>query len=213
MISQMIIGRWNIFAISLLPVHIFCASVMANEVNDVKRLDEARLTFELAAQKKIQNFASELKGNLSAAIQTGGFKKGVVVCKDIAPLIADKNAADGWAVGRTSLKTRNKNNAPDEWETAILNQFESQQSAGADIKSLIVLAEHVEQQTITLRYMKAIGVDGLCLSCHGENITAEVKQILKEQYPNDDAIGYKIGDIRGAFTLSQTMAVSSIDNE
>jgi hypothetical protein len=187
----------------------FCAAVMANEVNDSKQLDQVRLEFEVAAKKKIQGFASELKGSLSEAIQAGGFKKGVVVCKDIAPFIAAKSSTSGWTVGRTSLKTRNKNNTPDAWETSILNGFESQYSTGSDIKSLIGFAEHIEQQTITLRYMKAIPVDGLCLSCHGENVSAEVKKILDEQYPNDDAIGYKIGDLRGAFTLSQTIVIPS----
>jgi hypothetical protein len=187
----------------------FCAAVMAKEVNDTKQLDQVRLEFEVAAQQKIQSFASELKRNLSKAIQAGGFEEGVVACKDIAPSVAAKNSTSGWTVGRTSLKTRNKNNTPDLWERSILNEFESQHSAGTDIKYLIGFAEQIEQQTITLRFMKAIPVDGLCLSCHGENLSAEVKNILHEQYPNDEAIGYKIGDLRGAFTLSQSIVLPS----
>ncbi|GAC19337.1 Tll0287-like domain-containing protein [Paraglaciecola arctica] len=201
------ISRWRIWGLSLLSVQMFYAAVMAKEVNDTKQLDQVRLEFEVAAQQKIQSFASELKRNLSKAIQAGGFEEGVVACKDIAPSVAAKSPTSGWKVGRTSLKTRNKKNIPDTWERSILNGFESQYSTGSDIKSLIGFAEHIEQQTITLRYMKAIPVDGLCLSCHGENVSAEVKKILDEQYPNDDAIGYKIGDLRGAFTLSQTIVL------
>jgi hypothetical protein len=203
------IREWGILGVGFLSMQMFCAQTMANEMNEVKQLDQVRLEFEVAAQKKIQSFASELKRNLSKAIQAGGFEEGVAACKDIAPSVAAKNSTSGWTVGRTSLKTRNKKNTPDVWEASILNEFESQHSNGADIKSLIGFTEQIEQQTLTLRYMKAIPVDGLCLSCHGENLSAEVENILDEQYPNDDAVGYKIGDLRGAFTLSQIIDLSS----
>ena len=203
------ISRWVTWGLSFLSVQMFLAPTMANEVNNVKQLDQVRLEFEVAAQKKIQGFASELKSNLSKAIQAGGFKEGVVACKDIAPLVAAKSSTSGWTVGRTSLKTRNKKNIPDVWETSILNKFETNKSAGLDIKSLVAFTEQIEQKSMTLRYMKAIPIDGLCLSCHGENLSAEVAKILDEQYPDDDAVGYKIGDLRGAFTLSQIIDLSS----
>ena len=51
--------------------------------------------------------------------------------------------------------------------------------------------------------MKAIPTAALCLSCHGENIPADVDAKLKELYPNDQARGFKEGQLRGAFTLAQ----------
>jgi len=59
------------------------------------------------------------------------------------------------------------------------------------------------------RFMKAIGMPPLeqmpCLKCHGENIDPKVAAKLDELYPNDKARGYKVGDIRGAFTIRQPM--------
>ena len=39
-----------------------------------------------------------------------------------------------------------------------------------------------------------------CLACHGapEQIPAEVAAILAERYPDDQATGYAVGDLRGA---------------
>ena len=44
-----------------------------------------------------------------------------------------------------------------------------------------------------------------CLICHGDNIDSTISTKLNELYPNDKAVGYKAGEIRGAFTITQPM--------
>ncbi|MFT6919058.1 MAG: hypothetical protein ACJA2G_001693 [Cognaticolwellia sp.] len=61
---------------------------------------------------------------------------------------------------------------------------------GSDLKSV-------------LRYMKAIPTGGLCLACHGSKLADDVSSKVNELYPNDQATGFKLGDIRGAFTLQK----------
>jgi hypothetical protein len=51
--------------------------------------------------------------------------------------------------------------------------------------------------------MKAIPTAAQCLNCHGESISPEVDAKLKALYPNDQARGFKEGDLRGAFTLAK----------
>ena len=53
------------------------------------------------------------------------------------------------------------------------------------------------------RYVKALPVQPLCLSCHGnpENIPADVAAKIKTLYPEDKGVGYSTGQIRGAITL------------
>lgn len=208
----MSLSRWAVFSISLLSVSMFCAAETVDEINNLKHLEQIKLEFKASAQKKIQLFASELKASLSHAIQTGGFEEGVAVCKEIAPSLAQKHSTSGWTVGRTSLKPRNIKNSPDAWEIAILNEFELAKSAGENMGSLEGFTADIAQNTITLRYMKAIPVNGLCLSCHGENLSTEVDKKLAEHYPNDKATGYKLGDIRGGFSLSQAIDLSSFDD-
>ena len=53
--------------------------------------------------------------------------------------------------------------------------------------------------------MKAIPTDGLCLQCHGTAIPAEVADKLAELYPHDKAVGYREGDIRGAFVVTSLL--------
>jgi len=49
--------------------------------------------------------------------------------------------------------------------------------------------------------MKAIPAGGMCMNCHGQNLTSAVSSRLAELYPEDQAVGYMPGQIRGAFSL------------
>ena len=55
------------------------------------------------------------------------------------------------------------------------------------------------------RYLKAIPVAEVCLTCHGTEIDSEVSAKLEQLYSEDQATGYKTGELRGAFTISQPM--------
>lgn len=56
--------------------------------------------------------------------------------------------------------------------------------------------------------MKAIPTQALCLGCHGDNLNEDVKAELKLRYPSDQDVGFKEGDIRGAFSLLYTEATN-----
>lgn len=169
----------------------------ANDLD--KRAQESRAV--------IKQFFGELKGQLVAAMKSGGPGKAITVCNTMAPSIAKKHSkANNWQVARTSLKPRNADNAPDAWEKGVLEQFEARKAAGEDIKKM----EHFEVVEAdgkkSFRYMKAIPTaEKPCLACHGGNIKPEVASQLDAKYPNDQARGYKAGDIRGAFTIIQPM--------
>ena len=167
---------------------------------------EAAFSYVEEARGVTQQFQQTLKQELQAAIKTGGLKKAVDVCSVRAPEVAEKMAAEtGWTIGRTSLKTRNQNNIPTAQEKTILEEFESRKSAGEDLAEM----EWSQQQGTNMRYMKAIPMKGLCLSCHGTKVDASLKNHIKELYPRDTAIGFKADDIRGAFTLQKFIELSN----
>jgi len=152
-------------------------------------------------------FFASLKGELEAAMQSGGPAGAVVVCNAKAPVIAaEMSAKTGWAVARTSLKLRNpRQNAPDEWEQAVLLDFEKRHAAGEDVQS-IAYAETTESDgQKTFRFMKAIPTSEICLTCHGADIQPDIASAIDAVYPDDEAKGYELGDIRGAFTLSKPL--------
>ena len=41
-----------------------------------------------------------------------------------------------------------------------------------------------------------------CAACHGTNIAPEVKAKIAELYPDDAAVGFKPGDMRGGIAIS-----------
>ena len=160
----------------------------------------------VACRAVAAGFMSTLKAELAKAMREGGPVHAIKVCKNRAPEIAaQKSRATGWGVARTSLKVRNPANAPDGWERRVLESFEARRARGEHVKTL----EHGEIVTENgkrfFRYMKAIQTRGICLRCHGTKIDSAVSTALREFYPQDKATGFNLGDIRGAFTVTQPL--------
>jgi len=53
--------------------------------------------------------------------------------------------------------------------------------------------------------MKAQSVEAICLNCHGKSVAPGVKNIITQLYPEDVAMGYSLGQIRGAFSLVKSL--------
>ena len=158
-----------------------------------------------ASRTVIKAFAGSLKAELKGAMKASGPIGAIEVCSEKAPAIAGRHSEEkGWGIGRTSLKYRNPNNAPDQWELTVLQSFEERKAAGEE-PAKIDHAEFVDQNgKRVFRYMKAIPTAEVCLNCHGgDNVKPEVEAKLAEFYPDDKARGFKVGDIRGAFTIVQ----------
>jgi len=155
----------------------------------------------------IKAFGGNLKSELETAVKDGGPLKAIEVCNTKAMPIAEQHSQKlGGQISRVSSKVRNPKNAPDAWENQILQQFEQRKAKGEDVSKL----EHVEivknpDGSQAIRYMKSIFISEGCLACHGEDLNPELAAKLKELYPDDKAIGFKLGDLRGAFSITQPM--------
>lgn len=183
--------RWLLFGL-------IAAAVPGFAADDASRV--------AASRAAVKEFMETLQGELQAAMKAGGPTKAIEVCNTKAPTIAqDVSKAKGFRIARTSLKTRNPDNAPDAWERKVLEDFEARKRAGEDPTKLerqeVVTADGKQ----TFRYMKAIPTAELCLNCHGEKLDPKVSATLKRLYPKDQATGFKAGDLRGAFTIAQPL--------
>ena len=158
------------------------------------------------SKEVVQEFMKQLKGELSEAMKAGGPVQAITVCNTKAPVIA-RELSDkyGWNIARTSLRVRNPENTADAWEEEVLRNFENRKATGEDVKPMAYFAVVDDKKQKNFRFMKAIPTAELCLKCHGQDIAPEVKARLDELYPADKARGYKLGDIRGAFTITQPM--------
>jgi ketosteroid isomerase-like protein len=159
-----------------------------------------------ATQAALQEFGATLQGEMQAAMQRGGPTEAIAVCNQRAPEIASLiSEQTGWAVGRTSLKLRNPNNAPDDWERAVLEDFDARRAAGTPPAELVHYEVVTEGDQSVFRFMRAIPTGGVCLTCHGDAIPEGVQHALERMYPEDQARGYTEGQVRGAFTVIQRM--------
>jgi hypothetical protein len=158
----------------------------------VERAEEGR---EIANQ-----FGAELRTALQAAMAEGGPLAAIRVCNEDAPRIA-RSAAEhsGAVVGRTSLKVRNPANEPDDHERAVLAVLA--QELAASIEGPPPERIHLLEDG-RVRYMSAIVTQPPCLACHGESLAAPVAEALAALYPDDEARGYRSGEMRGAFTIT-----------
>jgi hypothetical protein len=158
-----------------------------------------------ASRAVITAFSESLQAELKGAIKASGPVAAIGLCNEKALAIARRHAEEKvWSVGRTSLKLRNPNNAPDPWELTVLRSFEARKAAGEDPANIDHAAIVMRDGERVIHYMKAIPTVEICLNCHGgADVKPEVAAKLAEFYPDDKARGFRVGDIRGAFTIVQ----------
>lgn len=177
----------------VIPLILLAGAAQANDAMQQK----AQL--DMQAKKITKAFATELKTTLMSAVAKGGLSAGVEVCQEQAPEIAKKHSSHGWHISRTSLKTRNAENAPNIEEIAILQDFAKRIANGEAAKA--VTYSNLNEQSGEYQFMKAIPTGQVCLACHGENIANDLQQKINMHYPKDTATGFKLGELRGAFSL------------
>jgi hypothetical protein len=147
-----------------------------------------------------QAFMSSLKGRLVSALEEGGPVEAIAVChRDAAAMTADISAAHLGVIGvkRISPRWRNPANRPDPLDQATWRIFEAFPPAETDEpEDLVVPDPDVENRLV---YYRALRMAPLCLTCHGpvEEIPAEVRKALTQRYPDDRAIGFQAGELRG----------------
>ena len=171
-------------------------------------------TIDASLVQSTRGIAGELLGQLGqklkAAMSTDGPVAAVSVCKESAPAIARQlSIANDAKVTRVGTRVRNQNmGVPNAWQKEALTQFETRLSQGekaADIEYWQVADNgHGKSE---LRYAKAIAVQPQCLSCHGsaQDIAAPLAEKLRIEYPNDQATGYSVGQLRGAVVVTRPL--------
>ena len=131
----------------------------------------------------------QLSTRLIEAMSSGGPAAAIEVCSREAPKIAAAvGEQHGVAIGRTSFKLRNPKNAPPEWAKAWVEEKTEE-------------VQYVELPDGGTGALLPIRLKTQCLTCHGssEQIADDVMAKLTALYPDDQATGFKEGDLRGWF--------------
>lgn len=170
------------------------------------RADDELVQRAAASREVVKQTQAALQQELQAALKKGGPELAIHSC-GVRGLAIAKEASQkqGMIIRRTSLKLRNPYDAPDKWEKQVLENFEQRMKQGENPAQM----EHYDiveaDDTKVFRYMKAIAIPkgAPCLICHGENIDPALRAKIKGRYPDDEATGFKEGDLRGAFSVRQ----------
>lgn len=149
----------------------------------------------------------KLKAQLEAALKSGGPASALGVCQTVAPAIGGElSQSFGGEVGRTALKVRNTDNAPDAFEAKILERFVAEAANGADLTKLEHFETIEENGKRLFLYMKAIPMaEKPCAACQGKTIDPQLLDKIRELYPEDQATGFVPGEVRGAFTITKQL--------
>lgn len=141
-----------------------------------------------------------LSSTLQQAISTDGVPGAISLCNLKAyPLVDSLSEAFDVEIRRTSLKTRNPRNNPTMQETVVLDRYQETVQNGGELKPLVETlgdGRHAFYAPIT--------VNAFCLKCHGvigETLDERHYALIRERYPNDKAIDYADGDLRGIWSI------------
>ena len=161
------------------------------------------------AKAVIKRLATGLQTELKAAKAERGPGGAVKVCQQLAPQIAaELKEETGWEIRRTALKVRNPKNRPRPQELLVLQAYAARAARGEALAEMETAQVEVREGERGVHFMKAIPVQEACLGCHGSELAPGVAEALRAAYPEDQAVGFAEGDLRGAFSLFKPLAAT-----
>ncbi len=155
------------------------------------------------AKAAIMKMGKTLKMHMKQNMKAGGPVQAATFCSDKARGIAKEVNAGyekGVSVKRISLKYRNPADKPTADEAKVLQELHTAFDTKKSLPKMLVK----EVGKNHYKVYKPIFINkGVCLTCHGAGDVRDEKayKLIKAKYPNDKAIGYKKGDLRGAFVV------------
>lgn len=189
----------KILPLSLLIVLIACVEQKKSESFTDQQLKDA----VLAEGNRIAAIAQKtLGGQLKKAMGEGGPQYAVQFCNTAAfPILDTLTAGLDVKIKRASLRLRNPEDAPDDNERKILEQYQQSLDRQSELQP------HVEfPNKRQILFAKPILLNNpLCLNCHGAvgtEVNDATHALIKSLYPEDNAVNHKIGDLRGIWSIT-----------
>lgn len=137
---------------------------------------------------------------LKKALEEDGVPNAVQYCNLAAYPIADSlSKIYDATIRRVTDKPRNPNNAMTAQEQEIFSQFQLQWNDKQPIAPIVAKLKNGK-----IAFYAPIGIQALCTKCHGklgETLTADSYTVIQKLYPEDQAIGYAEGDLRGMWSI------------
>jgi hypothetical protein len=148
-----------------------------------------------------------LGGTLQKQIAQNGVEAAIPFCKMAAlPLTAGSAGSyeNVQSVRRIGVRTRNPANLPDAADRAALEEFLNEWSRDTPLPAGLLREVQTDSGKTEMRYYRPIPMTVTCLACHGstDQIAPTVLAAIRKLYPEDQAINFQDGDLRGAVVVT-----------
>ncbi len=180
------------------------AKAIKEDLNNrqLRRISQGEITSEAYTKgtEIVRRMTDSLKSRLSKAIEQEGVGGAIEYCNVTAMPLTKRMSSHLYAdISRISLKRRNPKNAPiSELETQLLEAYQFGAESGSDLEPNVQILD------TSILFTQPIFTNDMCLKCHGEketDISTEHYDLIKKLYPEDSAIGYKKGELRGMWAV------------
>ena len=164
---------------------------------DVQLIDTAKL-IKTGVEVAMSTFGV-LSKELQQAMKEGGVQKAVPYCNINALPIADSLSEEfGVVIRRVTDKPRNPADTMNQVESEVFASFTKAVNENGSTRPTVVDVQDGAY------FFAPILLQEFCQKCHGtpgEQISEEDYALIKELYPDDKAIGYKPGQLRGMWSI------------
>ncbi len=178
----------------------YVTTIIASLLINMNSVSAEELTRQAIATKAVGQIGQEMRNKLVESLKKNGPSGAIDICAKDAPIISSRIEHEyGVVIKRTSLKVRNPQNAPDSLEKELLESLSALLNSGKTLPSGVVAFPNNQQ-----RFYKTVQMEMACLQCHGDPkiINERVRKEITAVYPDDMAIGYKEGELRGIISIT-----------
>jgi len=183
-------------------VLLFIATLfIMNEYSFINAKELSEMEVKKIAKEAIKNVGGKLKHTLMQKVKNDGVASAADFCSSEAGKLAkeaSKTLPEGVSVKRITNKPRNSINKATIENLKVLSTIELKMKEGKTPAMVVRKLSNNHYQVY-----KPLVIGKNCLNCHGDSSTRnkQAYQIIQKKYPNDKAIGYKKGELRGAFLV------------
>ncbi|MFO0659278.1 MAG: DUF3365 domain-containing protein [Polyangiaceae bacterium] len=152
-----------------------------------------------AARAKAKALLAEVKPNFKATL-TKALASGPTQAIEACSMEASKLVASSdpkVKVGRATDKPRNAANEAKGWKQSAMHYFASLPKLDGEFYAVPLPGG-------VTGYAEPIVIQPMCLTCHGKELSGDVKELLSKKYPADQATGYDNDQLRGIFWVEVT---------
>jgi hypothetical protein len=144
-----------------------------------------------------QRAAETLNARLTGALSKGGAEAAVEFCSEVGiPLLDSLADVHQVRFKRAAIRYRNPLNRADSTEARVMAEYERK----------LAMQEVLKPELIALnggrwKFFSPIITAPHCLQCHGKELESGVARRIRNTYPEDLAIGFESGQLRGLWSI------------